>query len=153
MRVTGGALTAKGLTLSSSKPLRPCFPAIAASSSTGPPASGGGQPMLPASAVLLPAALPSTSSMQKGAVRFVVNDKWGQVSLSGGPADPKSQTGRTVRNLFVWLWFVVNDRKFPVRIVFFSHINQPAVLLHKPATIRTSQPNRLQVRWGGMVLG
>ena len=43
----------------------------------------------------------------------------------------------------VWLCLVVNDRKFPVITVFFSHTNQPAVLLHEPATIRTSQPNRL----------
>jgi len=43
-------------------------------------------------------------------------------------------------SLFVWLWLVVNDRKFSTRTVFFSHTNQPAVLLHKPATIRTSQP-------------
>jgi len=42
--------------------------------------------------------------------------------------------------LFVWLWLVVNDRKFPVKTVFFFHTNQPAVLLHEPATIRTSQP-------------
>lgn len=68
---------------------------------------GGGQPLLPASAELLPAALPSTSSMRKGkrggAVRFVVNDRWGQVSLSGGPGDPKGQTGRTVRDLVACL--------------------------------------------------
>ena len=48
-------------------------------------------------------------------------------------------------SLFVWLWLVVNDRKFPAEIVFFSHINQPAVLLHEPATKRTSQPNRLNI--------
>ena len=45
--------------------------------------------------------------------------------------------------LFIWLWLVVNDRKFTAETVFFSHTNQPAVLLHEPATIRTSQPNRL----------
>ena len=45
--------------------------------------------------------------------------------------------------LFVWLWLVVNDRKFPVGIVFFSHTKRPAVLLHEPATKRISQPNRL----------
>ena len=44
---------------------------------------------------------------------------------------------------FVWLWRVVNDRKFSVGTVFFSHTNQPAVLLHEPATKRTSQPNSL----------
>jgi len=43
---------------------------------------------------------------------------------------------------FVWLWRVVNDRKFSVGTVFFSHTNQPAVLLLEPATKRTSQPNR-----------
>jgi hypothetical protein len=32
-------------------------------------------------------------------VRSVVNDSWGQVSLSGGPEDPKGQSGRAVRNL------------------------------------------------------
>ena len=48
-------------------------------------------------------------------------------------------------SLFVWLWLVVNDRKFSAGTVFFSHTNQPAVLLHKPATIRTSQPNRLKI--------
>ena len=48
-------------------------------------------------------------------------------------------------SLFVWLWLVVNDRKFSVRTVFFSHTNQPAILLHEPTTIRTSQPNRLWV--------
>ena len=35
-----------------------------------------------------------------------------------------------------------NDRKFSGRVVFFSHTNQPAVLLHEPATISTGQPNR-----------
>ena len=48
-----------------------------------------------------------------------------------------------MRSLFVWLWLVVNDRKFLVRIIFFSHTNQSAVLLYKPVTIKTSQPNRL----------
>jgi len=48
-----------------------------------------------------------------------------------------------VVSLFVWLWLVVNDRKFPAETVFFSHTNQPAVLLHEPATIRTSQPNSI----------
>ena len=48
-----------------------------------------------------------------------------------------------VYSLFVWLWLVVYDRKFSVGTVFFSHTNQPAVLLHEPATKRTSQPNRL----------
>ena len=46
--------------------------------------------------------------------------------------------------MFVWLWLVVNDRKFPAETVFFSHTNQPTVLLHEPATKRTSQPNRLK---------
>ena len=46
--------------------------------------------------------------------------------------------------LFVWLWLVVNNRKFSAGTIFFSHTNQPAVLLHEPATIRTSQPNRLK---------
>ena len=45
--------------------------------------------------------------------------------------------------MFVWLWLVVNDHKFSVGIVFFSHTNQPAVFLHEPATKRTSQPNKL----------
>ena len=45
-------------------------------------------------------------------------------------------------SLFVWLWRVVNDRKFPAGIVFFSHTTQPAVL-HEPATKRTIQTNRL----------
>ena len=48
-------------------------------------------------------------------------------------------------SLFVWLWLVVNDRKFLTGIIFFSHINQPAILLHEPATIRTSRPNELEV--------
>ena len=38
-------------------------------------------------------------------------------------------------SLFVLPWFVVNDRKFSAGTVFFSHTNQPAVLLHEPATI------------------
>ena len=46
-------------------------------------------------------------------------------------------------SLFVWLVLVVYDRKFLAGTVFFSHTNQPAVLLHEPATIRTNQPNRL----------
>ena len=46
-------------------------------------------------------------------------------------------------SLFVWPWLVVNYRKFSDEIVFFSHTNQSAVLLHEPATIRTNQPNRL----------
>ena len=37
-------------------------------------------------------------------------------------------------HLFFWLSLVVNDRKFSAGTVFFSHINQPAVLLHEPAT-------------------
>ena len=48
-------------------------------------------------------------------------------------------------SLFVWLWLVVNDRKFPAGTLFFSHTNQPAVLLHESATIRTSQLNVLNV--------
>ena len=48
----------------------------------------------------------------------------------------------TCLTLFVWLWFVVNNRKFLVRIVFFSHTNQPTILLYKPVTIRTGQSNR-----------
>jgi len=48
-------------------------------------------------------------------------------------------------SLFVWLWLIVNHRKFPVRIVFFSHSNQSVVLLHEPATIWTGQPNGLRV--------
>ena len=48
-----------------------------------------------------------------------------------------------VISLFVWLVVIVYDRKFSVGIIFFSHINQPTVLLHEPATMRTSQPNRL----------
>ena len=38
-------------------------------------------------------------------------------------------------SLFVWTWLVVNDRKFSAGAVFFSHTNQPAVLLHESATI------------------
>ena len=49
----------------------------------------------------------------------------------------------SVYSMFVWLWLVVNDHKFPAETVFFSHTNQPAVLLHEPATKRTSQPNML----------
>ena len=56
--------------------------------------------------------------------------------------DPDGQPHRDTDSLFVWLWLIVNNRKFLVRIVFFSHTNQPAVLFHEPATIRTSQPNR-----------
>ena len=55
---------------------------------------------------------------------------------------PFSLTEKAVHSLFVWLWLVVNDRKFSAGTVFFSHTNQPAVLLHEPATIRTSQTNR-----------
>ena len=47
-------------------------------------------------------------------------------------------------SLFVWLWLVVNDRKFPAKTVFFSHTNQPAVLLHKPEMKRTSQPKLIE---------
>ena len=54
---------------------------------------------------------------------------------------------RTI-SLFVWTWLVVNDRKFLVGIVFFSHTNQSTILLHESATIRTSQPNRLSVYAG-----
>jgi hypothetical protein len=36
--------------------------------------------------------------------------------------------------MFVWVWLIVNDRKFLVGTVFFSHINQPTVLLHEPTT-------------------
>ena len=52
-----------------------------------------------------------------------------------------TSTNIPIHSLFVWLWLVVNDSKFPAGTVFFSHTNQPAVLLHEPAMIRTSQPN------------
>ena len=45
-------------------------------------------------------------------------------------------------SLFVWLWLVINGRKFSAGTIFFSHTNQPAVLLHKPATI-TNQPTEI----------
>ena len=48
-------------------------------------------------------------------------------------------------SLIVWLWLIVNDRKFLVGTIFFSHTNQPTVRLHEPATKQTSQPNRLLV--------
>jgi len=48
-------------------------------------------------------------------------------------------------NLFVWLWLVVNDRKFSARTVFFSHTNQPTVFFYEPTTIRISQTNRMYV--------
>ena len=38
-------------------------------------------------------------------------------------------------SLFVWLWLVVNDRKFLAGTIFFSHTNQLTVLLHKPVRI------------------
>ena len=44
---------------------------------------------------------------------------------------------------FVWLWRVVNDRKFSVGTVFFSHTNQPVVLLHEPAN-RTGWMSRFR---------
>ena len=47
--------------------------------------------------------------------------------------------------MFGWLVLIVYDRKFSAGIIFFSHTNQPAVLLHEPVTIQTSQPNRLHV--------
>ena len=40
-----------------------------------------------------------------------------------------------ISSLFVRLWLVVNDRKFPAGTVFFFHINQPVILLYEPATI------------------
>ena len=55
------------------------------------------------------------------------------------------QPGLNPCSLFVWLWLVVNDRKFSAGTLFFSHTNQTAVLLHEPATKRTSQPNMLLV--------
>ena len=54
-------------------------------------------------------------------------------------------SGLTANSLFVWLWLVLNDRKFSAGTVFFSHTNQSAVLFHEPATKRTSQPNMLQI--------
>jgi len=54
-----------------------------------------------------------------------------------------SKQASTLSSLFVWLWLLVNDRKFSAGTVFFSHTNQPTVFLHEPATKRTSQPNRL----------
>ena len=47
----------------------------------------------------------------------------------------------TTFSLVVWLWLVVNDHKFSIKIVFFSHTNQLAVFFHEPAMKRTSQPN------------
>ena len=48
----------------------------------------------------------------------------------------------SMESLFVWLWLVVNDRKFSAGTVFFSHTNQLAILFHELATKRISQPNR-----------
>jgi len=45
--------------------------------------------------------------------------------------------------MFGWLVFVVYDRKFSARTVFFSHTNQPAILFHESATKQTSLPNML----------
>ena len=56
-------------------------------------------------------------------------------------------------SLFVWLWLVVNDRKFSAGIVFFSHTNQPAVLLHETAIKRTNQPNRLYITISTLLIG
>ena len=67
------------------------------------------------------------------------------VTISTADAKTPCASDAMQEPIFVWLWLVVNDRKFPVGTVFFSHTNQPAVLLHEPATIRTNQPNRLQV--------
>ena len=53
-----------------------------------------------------------------------------------------------IDNLFIWLWLVVNDRKSPAGTIFLSHTNQPVVLLHEPATKRTSQPNKLREHMG-----
>jgi len=61
-------------------------------------------------------------------------------SLTPGP---EAGTNGVSVSLFVWLWLIVNDRKFSAGTVFFSHTNQPTVLLHEPTTKRTSQPNRL----------
>lgn len=42
-------------------------------------------------------------------MRLVANDRWGQMSLSGGPGDRRGQTGRTVRDLVACL----ASRPFP----------------------------------------
>ena len=65
--------------------------------------------------------------------------------------EPGPQAGTGTHSQFVWLWLVVNDRKFLAETVFFSHTNQAAVLLHEPAIIRTSQSNKLDMRSDGLV--
>jgi len=68
-------------------------------------------------------------------------------SFKIGPIESLAEDGY----LFVWLWLVVNDRKFLVGTVFFSHTNQPAVLLHEPANrtgyvvLRNWRPEPIQV--------
>ena len=58
--------------------------------------------------------------------------------------DMNRRLKHTTSSLFVWLWLVVNDRKFPARTVFLSHTNQPVVLLHEPA-------NRTGWRYGAFM--
>ena len=56
-------------------------------------------------------------------------------------------------SLFGWRKTIVYDRKFPAGTVFFSHTNQPAVLLHEKATNQPSLPNRLMEDGGRLAVG
>ena len=57
-------------------------------------------------------------------------------------------------SLFVWPWLIVNDRKFSVRIVFFSHTNQPVVLFlwtsndtNQPMYVFEDRKRKLWLLW------
>ena len=62
------------------------------------------------------------------------------------PSLPRQHSRGPMASQFVWLWPVVNDRKFLVKTVFFSHTNQSTVFFYQPTTKRTSQPNMVHSR-------
>jgi len=74
--------------------------------------------------------------MKQGAMRTVLS---GLLAAFAWPATLLAATD------FRPVCWVVNDRKFSARTVFFSHTKQSVVLFHEPATKRTSQPNSLSI--------
>ena len=54
-----------------------------------------------------------------------------RISLAS-PRRPRANRAPVAQHQLVWLWLIVNDCKFLSEIVFFSHTNQPTVLLHEP---------------------
>ena len=62
-------------------------------------------------------------------------------SFKIGPIESLAEDGY----LFVWLWLVVNDRKFSARTVFLSH--EPVNSTSSRTSNETNQPTEQAVGW------